>query len=162
MPWACEGAPHLALFSLDRLARWARTSSMWPLHFGTACCAIEALAAGASANDMSRFGMEYSRPTPRQADLMIVAGRLTRKMAPVARRLYDQMADPHWVIAMGACASAGGVFNNYAVVQGADEVIPIDLYLAGCPPRPESLLHGILHLHHLIRSGDAQTAPVGT
>jgi NADH-quinone oxidoreductase subunit B len=101
---------------------------------------------------MARFGMEYSRPTPRQADLMIVAGRLTRKMAPVARRLYDQMADPKWVIAMGSCASSGGLFNNYAVVQGADEVIPVDLYIGGCPPRPEALLHGILHLHHMINS----------
>ena len=139
--------------SLQKAVRWARTRSMWPLHFGLACCAFEALSAGASHYDMARFGMEFSRPTPRQADLMIVAGRCTRKMAPVVRRLYDQMADPKWVIAMGNCASTGGLFNNYAVVQGVDEVVPVDVYIAGCPPRPETLLHGILTLHDMILSG---------
>jgi NADH-quinone oxidoreductase subunit B len=124
---------------------------MWPLTFGLACCAFEFFSAGASHYDLARFGMEYARPTPRQADLMVVAGRLTRKMAPVARRLYDQMADPKWVIAMGDCASNGGIFNNYAVVQGADTVLPVDIYVAGCPPRPQALLHGILTLHERIR-----------
>jgi NADH-quinone oxidoreductase subunit B len=127
---------------------------MWPLTFGLACCAFEFFSAGASHYDLARFGMEYARPTPRQADLMVVAGRLTRKMAPVARRLYDQMADPKWVIAMGDCASNGGIFNNYAVVQGADTVLPVDIYVAGCPPRPQALLHGILRLHERIRAGE--------
>ncbi len=150
---ACAGPPNLLLLPLQRAVRWARTRSMWPLMFGTACCAFEGFSAGASHYDIARFGMEYARPTPRQADLMIVAGRLTRKMAPVARRLYEQMADPKWVVAMGECASSGGLFNNYAVVQGADEVLPIDIYIAGCPPRPEALIHGILLLHHRIRMG---------
>ncbi|HSR47448.1 MAG TPA: NADH-quinone oxidoreductase subunit B family protein [Anaerolineales bacterium] len=147
-----RGDPAVRLFSLDALVRWGQTRSMWPLHFGTACCGIEAMCAGAASYDLARFGMEYSRPTPRQADLMIVAGRVTRKMAPVVRRLYEQMADPKWVIAMGDCASCGGVFNNYAVHQGVDEVVPVDLYVAGCPPRPEALLHAILTLHHRIRT----------
>lgn len=150
----CQGAPGVRRFSLDQLVRWGQTRSMWPLHFGTACCGIEAMSAGAASYDLARFGMEYSRPTPRQADLMIVAGRVTRKMAPVVRRLYEQMADPKWVIAMGDCASCGGVFNNYAVHQGVDEVVPVDLYVAGCPPRPEALLHAILTLHHRIRTLD--------
>lgn len=147
------GFTGLRLFSIQKAVRWARMRSLWPLHFGLACCAIEALAAGASHYDMSRFGMEYARPTPRQADLMIVAGRMSRKMAPVVRRLYDQMAEPKWVIAQEDCASTGGIFNNYAVVQGADEVVPVDIYIAGCPPRPEALLHGILALYDRILSG---------
>lgn len=125
---------------------------MWPLTFGLACCAIELMATGASHYDLSRFGMEYARPTPRQADLMIISGRLTRKMAPIVRRLYEQMADPKWVIAMGDCASTGGIFNNYAIVQGADEIVPVDVYIAGCPPRPEAVLHGILTLYQRIFS----------
>jgi NADH-quinone oxidoreductase subunit B len=125
---------------------------MWPLTFGLACCAIELMATGASHYDLSRFGMEYARPTPRQADLMIISGRLTRKMAPIVRRLYEQMADPKWVIAMGDCASTGGLFNNYAIVQGADEIVPVDVYIAGCPPRPEALLNGILALYDRIFS----------
>ena len=145
---------HLGI--LGKLAAWARTRSMWPLHFGTACCSFEGLSAGASHYDLARFGMEYSRPTPRQADLMIVAGRVTRKMAPVVRRLYDQMADPKWVIAMGDCASSGGLFNNYAVVQGVDEVVPVDIYLAGCPPRPEALIEAIMDLHRIIQADDSR------
>jgi NADH-quinone oxidoreductase subunit B len=126
---------------------------MWPLTFGLACCAFEAFTAGASHYDLARFGMEYARPTPRQADLMIVAGRMSRKMAPVVRRLYDQMTDPKWVIAMGDCASCGGIFNNYAVMQGADEVVPVNIYIAGCPPRPEALINGILALYEQINPG---------
>ncbi len=125
---------------------------MWPLTFGLACCAIELMATGASHYDLARFGMEFARPTPRQADLMIISGRLTRKVAPVVCRLFDQMAEPRWVIAMGDCSSCGGIFNNYAVVQGADEVLPVDIYVSGCPPRPEALLHGILTLYKRIQS----------
>ena len=137
---------------LEDVINWTRTNSMWPMLFGLACCAIEMMAAQASHYDLSRFGMELMRASPRQSDLMIVAGRVTRKMAPVVRRLYDQMPDPKWVIAMGDCASCGGVFNNYAVVQGVDEVVPVDVYVAGCPPRPEALIHGIMTLHDKIHS----------
>jgi NADH-quinone oxidoreductase subunit B len=142
----------IQLLNLEKTVRWARVRSMWPLTFGLACCAIELMATGMAHYDMARFGMEFARPTPRQADLMIVSGRVTQKMAPVIRRLYEQMADPKWVIAMGDCASSGGLFNTYAVVQGVDEVIPVDIYIAGCPPRPEAVLHGILTLHERILS----------
>jgi NADH-quinone oxidoreductase subunit B len=135
---------------LEDLVNWSRTRSMWPLLYGLACCAIEMMAAQDADYDMSRFGMELMRATPRQSDLMIVSGRLTRKMAPVLRRLYDQMPAPKWVISMGDCASCGGVFNNYAVVQGVDEIMPVDVYVAGCPPRPEALLHGIMTLHEKV------------
>jgi NADH-quinone oxidoreductase subunit B len=124
---------------------------MWPMLFGLACCAIEMMSTQASNYDLSRFGMELMRPSPRQSDLMIVAGRVVRKMAPVLRQLYDQMPNPKWVIAMGDCASCSGVFNNYAVLQGVDEVVPVDVYVAGCPPRPEQLIHGILTLHEKVR-----------
>src|SRR5258707_7473532 len=127
--------------TLETAVNWGRTNAMWPMLFGLACCAIEMMAARASHYDMSRFGMELMRASPRQSDLMIVAGRVSRKMAPVVRRLYDQMPEPKWVIAMGDCASCGGVFNNYAIVQGVDEVVPVDVYVAGCPPRPEALMH---------------------
>jgi NADH-quinone oxidoreductase subunit B len=137
---------------LEDLVNWSRTRSMWPLLYGLACCAIEMMAAQDADYDMSRFGMELMRATPRQSDLMIMAGRVTRKMAPVLRRLYDQMPAPKWVIAMGDCASCGGVFNNYAVVQGVDEVMPVDVYIAGCPPRPEALIHGIMTLHEKIKT----------
>ena len=137
--------------TLEKAVNWSRSNSVWPLLFGLACCAIEMMAAQASNYDMSRFGMELMRPSPRQSDLMIVAGRVTRKMAPVLRRLYDQMPDPKWVVAMGDCASCGGVFNNYAIVQGVDEIVPVDVYVAGCPPRPEALIHGILTLHEKVR-----------
>lgn len=136
---------------LEDLVNWSRTGSMWPMLFGLACCAIEMMAAQASNYDLSRFGMELNRASPRQSDLMIVAGRVSRKMAPVVRQLYDQMPDPKWVIAMGDCASCGGVFNNYAVVQGVDEVVPVDVYVAGCPPRPEGLIHGIITLHEKVK-----------
>jgi len=131
---------------LEQAVDWARASAMWPMLFGLACCAIEMMSAQASHFDMSRFGMELMRASPRQSDLMIVAGRVARKMAPVLRRLYDQLPDPKWVISMGDCASCSGVFNNYALLQGVDEVVPVDVYVAGCPPRPEALIHGVLAL----------------
>ena len=137
--------------TLETAINWGRTNAMWPMLFGLACCAMEIIATVMPDNDMSRFGMELMRASPRQSDLMIVAGRVSRKMAPVLRRLYDQMPEPKWVIAMGDCASCGGVFNNYAIVQGVDEVVPVDVYVAGCPPRPEALMHGILTLHEKVK-----------
>ena len=137
--------------TLETVVNWSRTNSMWPLLFGLACCAIEMMGAQASNYDLSRFGMELNRASPRQSDLMIVAGRVSRRMAPVLRQLYDQMPDPKWVLAMGDCASCGGVFNNYAIVQGVDEVVPVDVYVSGCPPRPEGLIHGILTLHEKVK-----------
>ncbi|MBI2975328.1 MAG: NADH-quinone oxidoreductase subunit B [Chloroflexi bacterium] len=137
--------------SLEQAVNWSRTNAMWPMLFGLACCAMEMISMQAPAYDVSRFGMELMRASPRQSDLMIVAGRVTRKMAPVLRRLYDQMPDPKWVLAMGDCASCGGIFNNYAIVQGVDEVVPVDVYVAGCPPRPEALIYGMLTLHDKVR-----------
>ena|SRR5699024_1594697 len=145
------------LGKVEDIAGWSRSSSMWPATFGLACCAIEMMAAGTSRYDISRFGMEVFRASPRQADLLIIAGRVSHKMAPVMRTVYDQMADPKWVIAMGVCASSGGMFNNYAIVQGADHVLPVDIYLPGCPPRPEMLINAILQLHNEIVKG----APLG-
>ncbi len=136
---------------LEDAINWGRTRAMWPMLFGLACCAIEMMATQASNYDLSRFGMELMRPSPRQSDLMIVAGRVSRKMAPVLRQLYDQMPEPKWVLSMGDCASCGGVFNNYAVVQGVDEIVPVDVYVAGCPPRPEQLIHGIMTLHERVK-----------
>jgi len=136
--------------TLEQVMSWGRTRAMWPMLFGLACCAIEMMAAQSAHYDMSRFGMELMRPSPRQADLMIVAGRVSRKMAPVLRHLYDQMAEPKWVIAMGDCASCGGVFNNYAVVQGVDEIVPVDIYISGCPPRPEALIGGVMALYEKV------------
>jgi len=136
---------------LEDLINWSRTRSMWPMLFGLACCAIEMMSAQASSYDLSRFGMELMRASPRQSDLMIVAGRVSRKMAPVLRQLYDQMPDPKWVIAMGDCASCGGVFNNYAILQGVDEIVPVDVYVAGCPPRPEGLIHAIISLQEKVK-----------
>ena len=137
--------------SLEQAVGWARSNAMWPMLFGLACCAIEMMSTQAPRYDMWRFGMELMRASPRQSDLMIVAGRVSRKMAPVLRNLYDQMPEPKWVIAMGDCASCGGVFNNYAVVQGVDEIVPVDVYVAGCPPRPETLIDGILKLQEKIK-----------
>lgn len=142
----------LLLTSLDKMVNWARRSSIWPATFGLACCAIEMMATGASRFDLARFGAEVFRASPRQADLMIVAGRVSRKMAPVLRKIYDQMPDPKWVIAMGACASCGGVFNTYTIVQGVDQVVPVDVYVPGCPPRPEQLIHGIMLLQEKIKN----------
>src|SRR5713101_806296 len=142
-----SGAPGLVFVKLDEAVRWARTSSMWPLLFGLACCAIEMMATFASHFDLARFGMEVYRASPRQADLMIVAGRVSQKMGPVLRQIYDQMAEPKWVISMGVCASSGGMFNNYGLIQGVDTIVPVDIYVPGCPPRPEMLMYGILKLH---------------
>ena len=136
---------------LETLVNWSRENSTWPLLFGLACCAIEMIATGSSRHDISRYGSELFRASPRQADLMIVAGRVSQKMAPVLRQVYDQMAEPKWVLAMGVCASSGGMFNNYAVVQGVDHIVPVDIYLPGCPPRPEMLLNAILKLHAKIQ-----------
>lgn len=137
--------------TLEQAVNWGRTRAMWPMLFGLACCAIEMMTTQAGHYDLSRFGMELMRPSPRQSDLMIVAGRVSRKMAPVLRQLYDQMPAPKWVISMGDCASCGGVFNNYAIVQGVDEIVPVDVYVAGCPPRPEQLMHGIITLHEKVK-----------
>lgn len=140
----------LILGKLDELINWARAGSLWPVTFGLACCAIEMMAAGASRNDLDRFGIIF-RASPRQADCMIVAGTLTYKMAPILRRVYDQMTHPRWVVAMGSCACSGGVFRTYSTVQGVDEIVPVDIYVPGCPPRPEALIEGLLELRKKIR-----------
>ena len=139
------------LTSVEKLVNWTRKSSLWPATFGLACCAIEMMTTVGPKYDLARFGMEVFRASPRQADLMIVAGRVSQKMAPVLRQIYDQMAEPKWVLSMGVCASSGGMFNNYAIVQGVDHVVPVDIYLPGCPPRPEMLLNAILKLHEKIQ-----------
>src|SRR3989440_9181070 len=136
---------------IEDLVKWARRNSVWPATFGLACCAIEMMATGAAHYDLARFGMEVFRASPRQADLMIVAGRVSQKMTPVLRQVYDQMMEPKWGISMGVCASTGGMFNNYAIVQGVDQIVPVDMYVPGCPPRPEMLLDGILKLHDKIQ-----------
>ena len=140
----------IILTTMDKMVNWARKRSMWPLGFGLACCAIEMISTFSAHFDLSRFGMEVLRPSPRQADLMIVAGRVSMKMAPVVKTLYEQMPNPKWVISMGACASCGGVFNNYAILQGVDRIIPVDIYVPGCPPRPEQLMDGIIKLQEKV------------
>ena len=141
---------NFVISTVDYVFNWARKSAIWPMTFGLACCAIEMIASTTSRFDIARFGAEVFRPSPRQSDLMIVAGTVTLKMAPVLKRVYDQMPDPKWVISMGACASVGGVFDNYAIVQGVDQVVPVDVYVPGCPPRPESLIYGIVQLQQKI------------
>ncbi|MEN8376951.1 MAG: NADH-quinone oxidoreductase subunit NuoB [Gemmatimonadota bacterium] len=145
------GAPGWVTTKLDFVVNWSRRSSLWPMPFGTACCAIEMMASAASKYDLARFGMERMSFSPRQADLLICAGRVSYKMAPVLRKIWDQMPQPKWAISMGACASSGGVFDAYSMVQGIDTVIPVDVYVPGCPPRPEALIHGIIMLHEKIK-----------
>jgi NADH-quinone oxidoreductase subunit B len=139
---------------LEELVGWARARSSWPATFGLACCAIEMMGTGASHYDLARFGMEVFRASPRQADILIVSGRVSQKMAPPLRQTYDQMMDPKWVISMGVCASTGGMFNNYAIVQGVDQIVPVDVYAPGCPPTPETLIHAITTLHHMVETGE--------
>jgi NADH-quinone oxidoreductase subunit B len=150
-----EGLDHNVLTApLEKLVNWSRARSSWPATFGLACCAIEMMATGGSHYDIARLGMEVFRASPRQADVMIVAGRVSQKMAPVLRQIYDQMVEPKWVISMGVCASSGGMFNNYAIVQGVDQIVPVDVYAPGCPPGPETLLHAINTLHEQIENGE--------
>ena len=152
MPLEDLGLPAVLTGSIEKLVNWGRKNSVWPSTFGLACCAIEMMTSGGPRYDLGRFGMEVFRASPRQADLMIVAGRVSQKMAPVLRQIYDQMPEPRWVLAMGVCASSGGMFNNYAIVQGVDHIVPVDMYLPGCPPRPEMLIDAILKLHHKIQN----------
>jgi NADH-quinone oxidoreductase subunit B len=152
VPHQKDGMPAVLL---SKIQDWGRSNSIWPMGFGLACCAIEMMATGASRYDLARFGAELFRSSPRQSDLMIVSGRVSQKMAPVVKNLYDQMPHPKWVIAMGDCASCGGVFNNYAIVQGVDKVVPVDVYVPGCPPRPEALLDAVMKLQ-------ARMSTVGT
>ena len=140
------------LTTVEGVAGYMRKASFWPATFGLACCAIEMMTSGGPKYDLARFGMEVFRASPRQADLMIVAGRVSQKMAPVLRQIYDQMAEPKWVLAMGVCASSGGMFNNYAIVQGVDHVVPVDMYLPGCPPRPEMLIDAMFKLRDKVRN----------
>lgn len=136
--------------TLERMVNWARKSSIWPVTFGLACCAIEMMSTAAPKFDIARFGAEVFRASPRQADLMIVAGRVSRKMAPVLRQIYDQMSEPKWVISMGACATSSGVYSNYALVHGVDQIVPVDIYIPGCPPRPEQVIQAIMELQKKI------------
>ena len=152
-----NGGLPVALTSVDKLINWGRSNSLWAFSFGTACCAIEMMASGAGRYDFDRFGTIF-RASPRQSDVMILAGTITKKYCTLVRRLYDQMAEPRWVISMGSCANTGGMFNTYATVQGADRIIPVDLYIPGCAPRPESLQYGVMLLQQKIRANKAGNA----
>jgi len=146
------GQTGFALGKLEEIVNWGRANSVWPLTFGLACCAIEQISSGMSRFDIARFGSEVFRASPRQADLLIVSGRVSNKMVPVIKRVYDQMHYPKWVLAMGDCASCGGPFNNYAIIQGVDKILPVDVYVPGCPPRPEALFYGLLKLQEKIKA----------
>jgi NADH-quinone oxidoreductase subunit B len=149
-----KGGASVFVSTMDKLINWGRSNSVWPLTFATSCCGIEMMATGGARHDFARFGIEVYRASPRQADVIVVAGTIVRKMAPVLKRLYDQMADPKYVIAMGACAVSGGPFyyNSYSVIRGVDQVIPVDVYIPGCPPRPEALLYGVMQLQRKIKA----------
>jgi len=150
-----EGLDHnIFTAKVEDLVNWSRRRSFWGVTFGLACCALEMMAASTAHYDLGRFGMEVFRASPRQSDLMIVAGRLSQKMAPVLRQVYDQMMEPKWVLSMGVCASTGGMFNNYALVQGVDQIVPVDVYAPGCPPGPETLIHAINTIHEQIQNGE--------
>jgi NADH-quinone oxidoreductase subunit B len=151
--------PEILTTRLDFVVNWARKSSLWPATFGLACCAIEMMAITAPRNDVARFGAEVFRASPRQSDVMIVAGRVSKKMAPVLRRIYDQMPEPKWVISMGVCASVGGIFDNYAILQGVDKIVPVDVYVPGCPPRPEGLIFAIMKLQEKIETESLRNRP---
>lgn len=148
--------------SFDWIINWSRKNSLFPVTFGLACCALEMMVASSAEYDIARFGAEVFRPSPRQSDLMIVAGTLTKKMAPIVKRIYEQMPNPKWVIAYGACASSGGIFRSYSVVQGVDQIIPVDVYIPGCPPRPEALLKGIIELQKKIQKETLKDRPLIT
>jgi len=150
---------NIVVTSLTKLVNWGRSNSVWPCTFGLACCALEMIASTLADFDISRFGSEVFRPSPRQSDLIIIAGTLTKKMSVMVKRIYDQMADPKWVIAMGACSSCGGIFKSYAVVQGADQIIPVDVYIPGCPPRPEAVLAGLMKVQEKIRTEKLDQRP---
>lgn len=152
-----DGSPAYFTTRVDAIVNWSRKNSIWPLPFGTSCCGIEMMATLCSDYDMARFGAEVVRFSPRQSDLIIVAGIISQKMAPVLRNVYDQMADPKWVMSFGACASSGGIFNVYSVVQGIDTVLPVDIYIPGCPPAPEGVLNGLMRLQDMIARGDTRS-----